>query len=61
MQGSCQLEKIERKDRPDLVTAEAMMENKKYKLKRVKKARQLARRKAHGQKIVALRGGNKID
>lgn len=63
MQGSCQLEKIERKDRPKWIesdAANALAENKKHKIKRVKKARAIKRRKEQGEKITAIRGGNKL-
>jgi len=60
MQGSCQVEKIERKDRPVLVPGDAMLENKKHKIKRVKKARAIRRRKEHAEKVTAHRGGNKL-
>ena len=63
MQGSCQVEKLERKDRAPWIVSDASVkatQDRKQKIKRAKKARDLRRASEHAAKIVAVRGGNKL-
>lgn len=60
MQGSKNIERIERKDRAGIIPSPELVENRKFKMKRVRKQRDLARRKALGEKVTAMRGGNKL-